>query len=516
MKIKKVVIVGGGSSGWMTAAALCKCFPDMEISLIESKNIKPISVGESTLFGINQYLSLLDIEDKDWMPECDATYKVSISFTDFREKGSQFQYPFGSGTHVSGSQTPLGLDTWPILRQLYPDKNPLERFAQFYNPITYLANNNKLTSNEDKSIPLFDFQGDTAYHFNSIKFGTYLKNKICIPNGVHYIEDEIKSIHKKENGDIESIISDSGVNLTGDLFIDCSGFNSILLEETMKTKFISYSDTLLNDRALATKLNYDDVEKELKNYTNCTAIDNGWVWNIPLWNKIGSGYVYSSKFVDKNQAEIEFRKHLSSIGKEIPDDQEILDIKIKHGRHENPWVGNVLAIGLSYGFIEPLESTGLFTTHENIFKFVKILQRRDGFYSQIDKTMFNDHMNIMMDTFKSFLEIHYALSKREDTEYWKYVTSIEYKDNYDIEQLRMSTLMKSDYRSMAGGSTYIAAGMGYLPNYRFGSGIGHVNMDDLQSLENMQKEFDMFACSMNSYVDSLPSSYQYLKENIYS
>lgn len=516
MKINKIVIVGGGSSGWMTAAALCKQFPEMEITLIESKNIKTIGVGESTLFGINQYLSLLDIKDEDWMPECDATYKVSISFTDFREKGSQFQYPFGAGTHLSDEHSPLGLDTWPILRQLDREKNPPERFAQFYNPVTYLANSNKLTDNTDESIPLFDFKNDTAYHFDSTKFGIYLRDKICKPHGIEHILDEVKEIKKKSNGDIDFIVSESGITLTADLFIDCTGFKSLLLEETMESKFISYSETLLNDRALATKINYNNIETELRNYTNCTAIENGWVWNIPLWNRMGSGYVYSSKFVDRDQAEIEFRNHLSSIGQEISEDSEILDIKIKHGRHEKAWVGNVLAVGLSYGFIEPLESTGLFTTHENIYKFVKMLQRRDGFYSGTDVSMFNSHMALMLDTFRSFLEIHYALSMRDDTEYWKYVTSIEYKDNFDLEQIRVNTFMQSNFRGLKGGSPYIAAGMGYFPNYRFGSGLGEVNIGDLESLSNMQREFDSFATSMESYMDSLPSSYQFLKENIYS
>lgn len=515
MKIKKVVIVGGGSSGWMTAAAFCKSFPEMEITLIESKNIKTIGVGESTLFGIKQYLSLLDIEDKDWMPECDATYKVSISFTDFREKNSRFEYPFGPGAFVSGDNTPLGLDTWPILRQLNPELNPLERFAEFYNPVTYLANSNKMTYNEDYAIPLFGFKSDTAYHFDSTKFGIYLRDKICKPNGVNHVLDEVKEIKQKENGDIDYIVSESGIVLSGDLFIDCTGFKSLLLEQTMESKFISYADTLLNDSALATKLNYDNIEEELKNSTNCTAIENGWVWNIPLWNRIGSGYVYSSKFVDRDQAEVEFRNHLSAIGKPIPEDSELLDIEIKHGRHEDAWVGNVLAIGLSYGFIEPLESTGLFTTHENIYKFVRILKRRNGFYSELDKTMFNKNMKEMMDGFREFLEVHYALSMREDTEYWKYVTSLKYENNHDIEQLQINCILASNFRGLQGGLPYIASGMGYLPNYKFGTGLGDVNVNDLQSFENMQSEFDTFSYSMKSYMESLPSSYEFLKKNIY-
>jgi tryptophan halogenase len=515
MKIKKVVIVGGGSSGWMTAAALCRQFPELEITLIESKDIKTIGVGESTLFGINQYLSLLNIEDKEWMPECDATYKVSISFTDFRDKGTHFQYPFGGG--AQSNQMPLGLDCWPILRQLDKENNPLEKFAEFYNPITYLATKNRMTYNEDQSIPAFDPIGDVAYHFDSTKFGIYLRDKICKPSGLQHVVEEVTDITKKENGDVEYVITESGSKFEADLFVDCTGFKSLLLEETMGSKFISYSDTLLNDSALATKLEYDDPEVEMTNFTDCTAIENGWVWNIPLWNRIGSGYVYSSKFVDRDQALVEFKNHLKSKGKEIPGDAEILDIKIKHGRHDKAWIGNVIAIGLSYGFIEPLESTGLLTTHENIYKLVRILQRRDMFVSQIDKIMLNDHMQLIVDGFKSFLEIHYALSQRQDTEYWRYVTNdVDYDGNIDMGQLRLAVTSSSNFRGLKGGLPYIAAGFGYLPNYRFGNMFGEITPDDIPEFENVQREFEMFSDSLTSYIESLPTHRQFLLENIYS
>lgn len=514
MKIKKVVIVGGGSSGWMTAAALCKRFPEMEITLVESDNIKTIGVGESTLFGINQYLSLLGIEDSEWMAECDATYKVSIKFTDFKEKGDSFQYPFGGGSHVAGTNVPMGLDCFGVLKQLNPELSG-NKFAEFYNPITYLANKNKLTLNEDESLPVFDFNNDTAYHLDSTKFGIYLRDKICKDNGVTHIVDEVKTVNKKDDQNIDNIVLESGKVLHADLFVDCTGFKSLLLEKTLGTEFISFKDGLINDRAIATKLNYDNKEQELENVTNCTAIENGWVWNIPLWDKIGSGYVYSSDFVSRDQAEIEFRNHLKSKGKTIPEDSEILDIEIKHGRHSEAWVGNVLSVGLSYGFIEPLESTGLFTTHEIIYKFVRILERRDGFISQLDKSLLNHHMTEMMDRFKSFIEMHYALSMRDDTEYWRHVTSKKY-NGYDIEELSRSIISSSNLNSILGGLAYITAGMGYFPSYRIGYGPGCVLPEDVDAFTNMEREYQMFSESLYSYVESLPSSYEFLKNTIYN
>jgi tryptophan halogenase len=514
MRIKKVVIVGGGSSGWMTAAALCKQFPEMEITLVESKDIKTIGVGESTLYGINQYLSLLGLEDSEWMPECDATYKVSISFEDFREKGFKFQYPFGGGSHVLGSNISMGLDCFPIMKQLSNSELTDDKFAEFYNPISYLANKNKLTFNEDESLPVFHFETDTAYHFDSTKFGIYLRDKICKNNGVVHLIDEVKVVNKKDDTTIDNLVLESGEVLEADLFIDCTGFKSLLLE-SVGSKFISYKDGLINDRALATKLNYDNKEEELQNVTNCTAIENGWVWNIPLWDRIGSGYVYSSDFVSREQAEIEFRNHLKSKGKTIPEDSEILDIEIKHGRHTEAWVGNVLGIGLSYAFVEPLESTGLLTTHENIYKFVKTLERRNGFVSQIDKTTFNLHLATVLDGFKAFVEMHYALSMRDDTEYWRHVTSIKY-DSHEVQQLTDNIVSSSNYRGLLGGMPYIAAGMGYLTSYRIGNGLGAILEEDLDAFYTIEREFEMFSESLNSYIDTLPSTYEFLKQNIYS
>ena len=512
MKINKIVIVGGGSSGWMSAAALCKNFPDMDVTLIESKNIKTMGVGESTVQPINQYLDLIGLQDEDWMKECDATYKVSIRFTDFRERGSSFEYPFGD---TGAQHMPRGHDCWPIIRQINPDSNPLEKFSEFYNPNTHLANFNKMFRNEDKSLPNFVFNEDTAYHFDAIKFGLFLKDKICKPAGINHIIGDVIDIIKKENGDIDYLISDSNEHLYADLFIDCTGFSSVLLEQSMGSKFISFNETLMNDRAIATQLPYSDPEVEMQNVTNCTAIENGWVWNIPLWSRIGSGYVYSSKFVDCDQAEVEFRNHLIAIGKGVSDEHEFQHINIRHGRRENVWVGNVLGVGLSYGFVEPLESTGLLTTHENIYKLIRLLQRRNRFVVGADKTLMNCHLGKVLDGVRSFIEMHYALSMRDDTEYWRYVTNLNYGNTGDMDQLELNVVKTANYNGVFGGLIYIAAGMGYLPTYKFGEGRGEISIQEQETMRNINKEFTMFSDSTKAYVKTLPSHYEFLKKNIY-
>lgn len=515
MKIDNVTIVGGGTSGWMTAAAFCRAIPEIKVTLIESPDIKTTQVGESTLQQFNHYLNLIGLEDKDWMKQCDATYKISIKFTDFREIGSEFHYPFG---RHNSEQMGRGLDTWGIIRQLNPEYNTLDKFSCFYNPLVNLAFTNKMTDNDDNIIPNFFFDEDTAYHLDATKFGIYLRDNICIPSGITHIKSNVVDIVKKSTGDIECLVLEDSTKVHSDLFIDCTGFKSLLLEEAMGSKFISFSETLLNDKALSAKVPYDDIDRELENFTNCTAIENGWVWNIPLWSRIGTGYCYSSKFASREQAEKEFRKYLETKGKTLPEDYEFNEIDIRHGKREKAWVGNVIGVGLSYAFIEPLESTGLLTTHDNIYKLIKLLQRRNGWVSGLDKSIFNRYLDNIIDGTRSFIEMHYALSMRSDTDYWNYVTSIEYDNDYDVSQLETNCLRYSNFSGLQGGMPYIAAGMGYIPSYKFGKGIpgtGTISPEETDALESVGREFMMFTDSIRAYCTDLKTSYEFLKETIY-
>ena len=305
MQIKNVTIVGGGSSGWMTAAALAKNLPHLNITLVESPNIKTVGVGESTLGHINRFFYFLGLKDEDWMPACHATYKNSIRFTNFREnKGESFHYPFVNDFDWHDAHN--GLTTWCELATYWPDEFPPETFSEFFAPSnTYLCDNNKQTDNKNGALRHFNFKTDTAYHMNASLFGQYLKDNVAIPNGVKHILNEIVDHEKDEDGNISKIICKDGLELTADLWIDCTGFRSQLLEQWMGSKFVSYSDILANDTAWAVPIDYNDREKEMVNYTDCHALKNGWVWNTPLWSRIGKGYVFSTKFTSKEEAKEE-------------------------------------------------------------------------------------------------------------------------------------------------------------------------------------------------------------------
>jgi tryptophan halogenase len=410
----------------MTAAAIAKKLPNIKLTLIESPNIPTIGVGESTIGHINNFFALLDLKDEDWMPHCNATYKTSIKFIDFRENPKEephtFHYPFGI---FDVSDKPRNVMDWFLYKAEHPELDP-KNFAEFYHDAILMTDANKMTKNEDHLIRGFRFNQDTAYHMDATAFGVYLRDNICKPSGMTHILDEIviDDIEFKDNGKIAKIGTQNSGYLEADLFIDCTGFRSLLLEQVLGTEFISFHDTLLNDSAIATTIPYIDHDKEMENYTSCTAIESGWVWNIPLWHRIGTGYVYSSQFATKEEAEEQFRRHLKSNRMIFPDatradEAEFRHIKIKHGVHKQAWNKNVVGIGLANGFIEPLESTGLMLTHEAIIKLVALLKMRNGHVTKYDVDLFNGAFQDQIMGFKDFISNHYALSYRNDTPYWQ-------------------------------------------------------------------------------------------------
>ena len=529
--IKTVVIVGGGSSGWMTAAAFAKQLPHINVTLIESPQIGTIGVGESTIGQINAFFRYLGLRDEDWMPHCNATYKTSIKFLNFRENPTTpphvFHYPFG---RFDFSDKPRMIMEWFIRKANKPDLDPYS-FSQFYHDSILMTDANKLYKNEDQKIRGFSFSTDTAYHMDAGLFGNYLRDNICLPSGVNHLLEDVVDIKTNENGEIDLIISDKGTTLKADLYIDCTGFKSLLLEQVMNVPFESFGNTLLNDRAIATIIPYVDKEYEMECVTSCTAIESGWVWNIPLWNRIGTGYVYSSKFATKQEAEIQFRNHLKSGNMRVPYQIERADqavfkhIKIKHGTHTKSWEKNVVGIGLAMGFIEPLESTGLMLTHEGIIKLIHALQMRNGKVTKYDIDSYNFAFYDQITQFKDFISMHYALSMRDDTPYWKAVTeNITYSEAMNRYEpsvynpymvMASNTFHKKSYASEGSGIIYIAAGMGH-------NCVNKTHADYLSEVfrepDYNEKVWQIWEEHRDHIIDHLktvPSHYEFLKNTIY-
>ena len=451
--INKIIIVGGGSAGWMTAATLIHQFPKKKIVLIESPNIPTVGVGESTIVQINRWKTMLGIEDKDFMKHCDASYKLGIRFENFYKKGDGgFFYPFGQ---IDIEENRSGLNDW-YFKKLRKPKTPLSDYAESIYPVMSLIKQNKIT---DKNLFAgFNLRRDAAYHMDATKFGLWLRDHYCLPRKVIHIKEDIKSIEQDEEG-----IKTLNKKHKADLFIDCTGFKSLLIEQTLKSEFIDYSSLLPNNSAWATKLNYKNKEKELNSYTNCQALDNGWMWTIPLWSRMGKGYVYSNKFVSDDEALKEFKKHLPK------GSHKFNHIKMKVGIHKELWKKNVCAIGLSAGFIEPLESNGLYTVHEFLTKLIRNLGRDK--ISQWDRDNFNYQCKHMFKEFSEFVALHYALSHRDDTNYWKNCNNKSWESNLINLEPRSHSGFKEavfqrtyDYRyPNFSGLHCIAAGMHWGP-----------------------------------------------------
>ncbi len=486
----KVCIVGGGSAGWMTATTFCNVL-DYDVTLVESPDIPVSGVGESTIQQIREWIEVVGIheDEKEFLRETNGTIKHSIKFTNFLEKDSgSFHYPFG-----------LTINDPAAFWSLYMHSGELSpnEYAYYTNYVALLAEKGKV------NIPWRE--GAYAYHFDSIKFGQFLRKKYC--SEVNHITANVIDCQKFEDG-IKSIHLDTGENIEADLFIDCTGFKSLLLGQFLKEPFISFTDLLPNDRAWATHVPHSDKEN-MQPITECTAIENGWVWNIPLWDKIGTGYVYSSKYISDEDAKKEFINHLKSKGLDTEGEYKLIPMRI--GRHERTWVGNVIAIGLSAGFLEPLESNGLLMVHENLLDLYKTLRR--GEPSALIKQYYNSAWKVNYDTFAEFLVIHYSFSQRKDTPYWRDIFNKEYDQAksmfenlygmYGLCAFGRELYQESRFIWPTRGLPYIASGMNVCPFT--GPTLTY------QECLPLKAEFKKW----NETVQTYPTMYNYLKENIY-
>lgn len=529
--INRIIIVGGGSAGWMTAAILCKRFPEKEIALIESPDVPTVGVGESTLGSINAFLHMLDLKDSDWMEYCNATYKLSIKFRDFYKKGETFHYPFGQ---KDVKNTQRGVDDWYFKKTTQPE-TPIGDFVDSFYPQMPLIHQNKIFDNLNNEIPLFNFQNDAAYHMDASLFGKYLREEYCTPRGVVFIQEHVDQYVVGQDGDLSHLVLRNGDELEADLFIDCTGFRSQILEEAMGVPFQSFEPWLPNNRAWTVHVPYTDKEQEIENVTCCTAINNGWVWNIPLFNRIGSGYVFCSKFISEPDALDEYKRYLDSEMMTVYNpnrskDLEFRLVKIKNGVHDVAWKNNVVAVGLSYGFIEPLESTGLLSVQEILILLCETLENHQVNKIHVDN--FNYVLNTMMHGFKLFVAYHYTFSSRRDTPYWKYVT----------EQITMDARMQDDYlrglqtvaidygvrllrshtfREDMGGMVDVLVGMNQKPMNRFAYdwhlyGMKVKGVKDVKMfLESTQQYWNTRNAHVTRVANNAPSHYQYLKNRIY-
>ena len=423
----KFVVVGGGSAGWMSAATLVSQISGAEITVIEPSNSPTIGVGESTINDFVDWLNLLKISPEGIMKDTDAIFKLAIHFKNFYSENDEgLFYPFGGWGKTMNDLPNSELAALWNKRRIFHNESCRNWADSFYANMA-LIRNKTFTSRTE----LFDGK-HFALHFDAIKFANCLKTNYCLPRGVKVVEGEVAYVNTNSEG-VSSVILKDGVEVRGDFFLDCTGFKSILLGGAMGEPFVPY-EGLPNNKAWATQIPYVSKETELEPFTDCTALGNGWVWNIPLWSRIGTGYVFSDEFVTEDEALAEFKEYLGRKGRD-PEQFQYKLIKFRTGIHKRTWVKNVVGIGLAAGFIEPLESSGLWTIHTNLIELSRILTR--GSWNAWDISNFNWNIEKLFIQFAQFVHIHYTLSTRRDTAYWRKVAS---QEEPVMEELRMARL----------------------------------------------------------------------------
>ncbi|MEC9248962.1 MAG: tryptophan halogenase family protein [Pseudomonadota bacterium] len=454
----RILIVGGGTAGWMSAALMSNALREKaKITLIESEQIGIIGVGEGSTPKMRRLFKTLGLTESSWMPKCNATYKCGIRFPDWstRKGFKSYYHPFFSASD-DGSVRAFYQNATIRSKSFDVHAHPDSFFVS-----NFLAKNMRAPLPDQSS----NYETDYAYHFDAVGIGQILK-EYSISLGVSHIVDTVQEIFQKEDGEITGVHSEN-VGLTeADFFVDCTGFSSQLICKKLNVPFISYKSMLFNDRAVAMPTPLPS-EEALPCQTISKAAGCGWIWNIPLKNRFGNGYVYSSDFLSETEAEEELRKHLGT----LDSDTEARHLKMRVGRLSHCWEKNCLSVGLSQGFIEPLEATALMVVQDTVEIFLENFMR--GGLSNTYSKQANEKVNLIFDGIKNYIVTHYKLNSRSDTAYW-----IENRENENIsEELKaiINTWDKGgdllgELKSQAATQVYsptswycILAGMGRFP-----------------------------------------------------
>lgn len=406
-KIKHIVIVGGGTAGWLAANHLAvDAAEDVTITLVESPNIPTIGVGEGTVPVIVDSLKKFGIRESDIFRLCDATFKNGIHFVGWNKSvnGQPHRY-----FHPFDDPNVNGVNLLPYWLHQLPEARA--RFDQSVSIQTHIALENKAP----KLITDAEYERmiNYAFHLDAGKFSALLAEHAVKNRQVNHIKDDVESVQIAPDGFISGLQLKQGDVLKGDLFIDCSGFQSLLLGKALNTPFIDKSDVLFANHAVVTQVPYEHAQ-EVPPYTISTAQQAGWIWDIGLQSRKGVGHVYSDQFTTHEQAHRDLCAYLGKSENAV----ESRLIKMQVGFRAEAWVKNCIGIGLSQGFVEPLEATGLLVFDLAARMLSKRLPTQRQEMPAIAK-QFNQHMAHVWQSIVDFIKLHYCISNRDDSEFWR-------------------------------------------------------------------------------------------------
>ncbi|WP_230480866.1 tryptophan halogenase family protein [Sphingomonas sp. Leaf21] len=410
----RVVVVGGGTAGWMAAAGLVGLLPRAcSVHLIESEEIGIVGVGEATLPHLRLYLERLGIDEAAFMAATDATFKLGIEFRDFARIGDRYIHPFGTYGRPLGS---VGFHHYWLRR--HAEGAGLPPIGAYSAGVVAAEARRFERPGTDAEDPTTSF--GYAYQFDATRFAPFLR-RWAEERGASRTEGRVTSVDRDgEDGLIRAVLLADGTRIEGDLFLDCSGFRSLLLGQDLSEPWEDWSHWLPCDRAVAVPSVTPDAPTEP--FTRATASEAGWRWRIPLRHRVGNGHVYASAFCSDERATDALLAGLDGAPLAEP-----RFLRFRAGRRRRSFVGNVVAIGLASGFLEPLESTSIYLVQAAITALVEHFP--DTRIAQIDRDGFNRAIDAEYDRIRDFLILHYHATTRDDSPFWNHVRTMTVPDS---------------------------------------------------------------------------------------
>ena len=495
MKIKNIVVVGGGTAGWMAAAALSrlKRNRDLGITLIESEQIGTVGVGEATIPPFLGFNNMLEIDERELLAAVQGTFKLGIQFENWGKIGDSYIHPFGAYGYSIG-----GISFQHIWHKMVQngDRRPL----QVFNVETMAAYFGKFMRSEDYQQTRDDLPPvNYAYHLDAGQYARFLRH-YSEERGVVRQEGRIDDVSLDgESGDVTSVKLESGQVVKGDLFIDCSGFRGLLIEQALETGYEDWTHWLPCDRAVALPCKRDDGSPPPP-FTRATAHKAGWQWQVPLQHRNGNGHVYCSAYMEDQQALDILTGNLAGKPQAEPN-----FLRFVTGHRKKFWNRNVVALGLAAGFMEPLESTSIHLINTGIDKLMSVLSI-DGI-TDAQRETFNRLTLREYRRIRDFLVLHYNATSRDDSEFWNYVRTMEVPDTLrhktELFKATGQIYREEDELFTESSWTAVMLGQGISMN-------AHNPMAESLDQAQTRKEIDEMEKSIRFLIQNMPGHGEYL------
>lgn len=482
----KVVVAGGGTAGWLTAFSLVTRLGKLlDITLVESDQIGTVGVGEATIPTMRAFHSLIGIDEKEFMAATQATFKLGIQFDNWGHQGNRYFHSFGE----------IGQRSWMAEFHEFWLEAKAQGFGGSLDDYCLelkAAQANKFATFTGKKPVNF------AYHLNATAYAAYLRKK-SEKAGVKRVEGRIEQIQNDEAGNILSLTLEGGEQIVGDVFIDCTGFRGLLIGDNLGVEYDDWSHWLAADSAIAVQTKAVEAPRP---YTRAIAHSAGWQWRIPLQNRVGNGIVYSSRFVSDDEARDTLLANLT--GETITEPRQI---RFKTGRRKKAWHKNCIAIGLSSGFLEPLESTSIHLVTTAILRLMKFFPF--GGNTNLLAEQFNRETQLELETIRDFIILHYHLTQRDDSPFWKHYRTMDIPDSlvHRMAMFRENGYAWPDDVALFRVDSWVQVmmGQGLMPKQHHGAGRV-LPVDGLkQQMMALRKMIDSCVSQMPEHADFIKS-----------